>query len=1100
MSDNIRPSGQKGKKSRIRDHDAIKLKEFDISKSKFMGTNKLGQYYHEYVEQSMYRYNELKQRRANLFAFIMPAGHGKTYLAKEYGLVDVDMLVSAEEHETFVNMRRSILAGNDTWSKHNTKWYERMNQTLDLMDFSRPVVLMCHHEETAHELGAYVLAAMRLPEKEFEKNIRYRDDESKVFSRQSYHTFVLTRFADQNVFEPKDNQDLEATFLAVMNANNLAVAAPYKYDRQFTNHHYARTVPGWILRGERAGDESVNISELVKMYEVQDLPKECVDYYVRKSYTVTQFDFGVSMFEWTHQLAKIPPKCNQPRDFDREGDMVATFPPRSAKELARANVTVRRLMQTFNIFSHEDALYIARHQVGAPHVFVSGLLAGWKGLIQQTRVAELMLPWFRIHHLHWVKIMKDLHAMIRTSRFFMNTEITERDRQNMMYLDLLVGRAEYMIDELSEVEKRGGGSYAPKHLAYDPVKARFTNEQYRLDFQKALDEAYGRIQLKPKQIRLSSFSEFYRRRKTWLTKGGMVYNRLPTAFKKWSGQLFDAVNATVEAIEGRHNKQSFFEVHELGDLMADLGSDDFNVTKTMLKYEVGGKERVLLPGSLAHFIIFTYVLVLAEQQEQIGSVRLNAMSDDDIKYFDRKMNTGVYHVLYDWADFNEQHSADEMSAVIEGLGDRIAAPKDYSLFVEAIAWSMYNMKLQDRDGNRHKIWNGLYSGWRGTTWINTVLNFCYTACGLQSMERIYGESCTVYVDHGGDDIDLALSDATALPKFLRVMDDMLFNANVWKQMMGTRSEFFRNTIAGHVVYASATRALASFVAGDWEGSGRSTVTERITGLLDQVGKLRRRGLDNEVANGFVMCSISHWTKIKDGEEWLNLPGEVLHGHPEQGGLGVPDRNNQIWELDREVPKVEEDWFQVVVPGMKASQDYIGVVAEELEKFSLIIRDREALAKKMAEDAFDVEKTVDYRKYKELLRFKAKVVRKVDVVVPEVDEKLFEGFMSFKLDDQVMKKYTKAARYQEFISEIAFNGRMISREDLVSIMSDGEVSLEALDFHGNMYYRRLVPEFIALRITYYCREAINREACSAQTAETAFRTLCWMSKDYFGHMM
>ncbi|ALD89090.1 RNA-dependent RNA polymerase [Macrophomina phaseolina chrysovirus 1] len=1093
-----RKARREAKKSK--DQGIIELEKYELKDSKFMGTNKMGQYYEEYVAESMGRYLKLKERRRNLWAVLMPAGHGKTWLAQKYGLVDVDELITLEEHEKYVAMRVAILNGIDTWSGHNEQWFSRMNQTLDLFDYSRPVILLCHHEEIAHELGASVLGSILLDEKTFEANIAGRTELSKKFSRNSYKSFKLSRFSNQNLLHSKSNDDTEKFFLALMNLNNLPVAAPYKYLRIHKNYHYASDVPDWILTGEKAGDEDVDLKYLVNLHDRGKIPKEAVDYYVRESHLVTSFDFGAGMWEWTKELARLPPVMNEVREFDKDGDFGTIFPPRGPKEMTRANVTIRRLVQTFNIFQHEDAVGIAGAHVGEPHIFVASLLSAWKGLVQFTSVSGLVLPWFKVHSMHWTSRMKDLHSLVRTNRYFMNTEISEKDRQSLMYMDLLIGRAEYTVNEMSEIQKRGGETYETKHLAYDPELKRFTNRQYKTDFAQSVKQAYSRMRLNPKRINVRSFAEFYERRKTWLTKGSLVYNNLEAKQKRWEGKILDHVNEIVLEAEGRHNKQSFFEVADLLDIVATTSAENFNRTKTMLKYEVGGKERTLLPGSLMHFLVFTYVLVLAEKQEQVGSVRLNAMSDDDIRYFDKKMGNGIYHALYDWADFNEQHSADEMSAVISELSDVVVGPTDYAMFVELISWSMYNMTLQDRDRRVHKLWRGLYSGWRGTSWTNTVLNFCYTYCGLLSMERIYGKSCLLMVDHGGDDIDLMFSDPTMMPKFIRVMEEMLFNANAWKQMVGERSEFFRNTISGCRVYASPMRALASFVAGDWEGSGRSTVKERVVSLLDQIAKMRRRGLNNEMANGFVMCSISHWCKIRDGDEWVNLPGYVMHGATECGGMGVPDINNEVWLLETAVPEIDADWFKLIVPDMKSSRDYVSVVARELDRFSITIRDREEMARKFAEDSFDVEKQVDYQQYKRLLDFKTSVTGKRKVVVAMEDDVLFEQFMEFRLDDEIYKKYAKASRYIEFAGQLEMQGKTLEKEEIVNLMSDGIVSSEAVEFQGDVYYRRLVPEFIALRITYYCREAINKKACSVEVAEDAFRILCYMSQRVFKHMM
>nr|APG76049.1 hypothetical protein [Wuhan insect virus 30] len=1096
------PANYKGKGNRrpkVRSGE-IALRNYVNAHKRFLGTSKAGEDYELKRFNSMARYELLREKRRNLFAFVLPAGHGKTTLAHKYGWIDVDYLIDQDEHEYFLELRLQIMAGLNTWSNHNSEWYARMNKTLDLVDYSRPVILLVHHEETALELGALVMGTVVLAEEEFANNISRRDKVSKDFSTLSRQGVLDMRHKFTNFHFVRSNQDLERILLDTLNANQLPVACPYKYSMRFENPHYTRDVPKWVLNGQ-VEPKNINVAIIKGLYDKGKVPKECVDYFVREAGLKTAYDFGPSIFDWVKVLSKIPPKMNLPSDDDLTGDLLKLFPARSPKELSRANITMRRLVETFDIFSHDELLHICKCQVGAPQVFVASIISHWIGLGVYTPVAQFILPWYTIHHKHWTGLMKDLHSLIRTSKFFMNTEISESDRQALMYMDLLIGRAEYIINELAVVKEREAETYYTNHLSYDPYRDMYTNEQYRKDFKIAVKKAYSRINYTPKKINLKHFFDFYERRKTWLTKGSLVYNKIDRRKKDYETQMLDIIAETVHTISDRHNKQSFFEVYELMDAIGDLREEDFNVTKTMIKYEVGGKERVLLPGSFVHFMLFVFVLHIAEKQEQVGSVRLNAMADDDIRYFDKKMFKGIHHMLYDWADFNEQHSAEEMALVISELDNAILGrPRDYSMFVAAIAESMFNMYLEDRDKKRHKIMRGLYSGWRGTTWINTVLNFCYVAVALEVYERLYGVSGVLMVDHGGDDIDLMFSDGIDAQRFLRIMDSMLFNANEWKQMIGERSEFFRNTINGRVAYASPTRALASFVAGDWEGAGRAKVVERVTSLLDQIGKLERRGVSREFCNGAAMCAVSHWTKVKDGEEWLSLPKEIIHGRLEDNGLGVPDQHGEVWVLQKKVPDLDDDWVRKIVPGSKASTDYVERLSIELSEFALEIQRREELADKYAEDAFSFEERADHLKWQKLLNFRTEIVGKEKVIAPKHNEQLFGLFTEYETDLADGAKFMSVGKVSELEGFLTRNDRVLTRAEIIEIVSNGEVKEEALDFKGNLYYRRLVPEFIALRITTFCRELLNREIATPDGAEDIFETLCYMSKECYGHMM
>ncbi|QGR26538.1 RNA-dependent RNA polymerase [Chrysothrix chrysovirus 1] len=1046
------------------------------------------------IENSLSRYDSIK--RDNLFAVVMRAGCGKSHLAYKYGLLDIDEMVSDTEHDQYMDERDHIMAGKSSWSVHNNKWMNRVNKTLDLLDYSMPLIIFVHTEEAALELGARPIAFLKLSKHAHNLNIRSRKGRDGLFSVANYE---LPDPSDRvpNKYLCDSNSQLEAMFLRIMNISGLPVAGPFQYSKDVWNTSYSRDVPDWILRGTGTGSRT-NIKELVSLFDCGKVPKECVDYYVRHSNVPTQFDFGVSMWEWIKRLAPLPQMMNDKKKFNVNDDMMDVFPPKSQKEKNRLNVTIKQLQQTFDIFGHDDIMQLCEHHVGESQVFVTSLISAWKGIVQDTKVCDLVFDWFLVNEARWSDCMKSMHSLIRTSRFFMNTEISESERQKLMYLDLLIGRGEYKIDEMKEVELRSSDTYNTKHLSYDTYLNRFTNQQYKADLDQAIQLAHNRIKLNPKKINVMSFMDFYNARASWLTKGGLVSNTLPSGMKKFVSQVIDPVANIVSEIQGRHNKKSLFEVSELWEILDNVNDKNFNITKTLIKFETGKKDRTLLPGSLAHFIVFTYVLELAEKQEQIGSVRLNAMGDVDIRYFDKKMSTGIYHVLYDWADFNEQHSADEMASVIRQLGEVVPGHADYSLFVEAIVEGMYSMGLEDRDGVLHKLWSGLFSGWRGTTWVNSTLNFCYESIALLNMERISGYSCVIYIDHGGDDIDLALSEPSLLPNFLEIMDSMLFKANKWKQMFGTRSEFFRNTVTGVRVYASQSKAIPSFIAGDWEGAGKATVKERAVSLLDQIGKLMRRGVNKEMCQGFAMSAVAHWCKVKDGEEWVNLPQEIIHGREEDGGIGMPDRNNEVWELEEKVPELNEEWYRCIIPGHKASSDYVGKLAGELDRFSIVIEQRERLAQRIAEDSYDIDTTIDREAWKKLLKFKSNIKRKHKVVEDLDDDIIYEGFMDMESTEGLDNKYNKAGRYQEFIQYLSFNNRAVSKEELAHIMSDGEVSLKAIEFQGNIYYSRLVPEFIAHRAILYCKEIINKGIVDSDIASYVYNVICSMSSRIYRH--
>lgn len=49
------------------------------------------------------------RKRENILALVMPCGHGKSSLAKKYGMIDVDDLLSDEQHQEAVEDRLALV-------------------------------------------------------------------------------------------------------------------------------------------------------------------------------------------------------------------------------------------------------------------------------------------------------------------------------------------------------------------------------------------------------------------------------------------------------------------------------------------------------------------------------------------------------------------------------------------------------------------------------------------------------------------------------------------------------------------------------------------------------------------------------------------------------------------------------------------------------------------------------------------------------------------------------------------------------------------------------------------------------------------------------
>ncbi|AFE83590.1 putative RNA-dependent RNA polymerase [Raphanus sativus chrysovirus 1] len=1028
----------------------------------------------------------------NLWALVMPGGHGKSWLSREYGFMDVDDLVDGNEFYELCQMRYELIERGDLeWTVHNERWYSSLRATLEAMTFERPTVVLVHSEECALEMGAKIMGVIVLEEPQFEVNIMGRDSLGKSFSRIS-RAFVMHRSMNEiNVY--RSNDEVEGAVLALCNILNIPVACPYKYSYQYENSWYGRSTPRWLLEGSVVGREN-ETDHVLKLALQGEIPKECVDHFVQNaSPNKTSHGYGITMAQWGYMMGRIVGSVRRPQKFDLTGDMFEIFPPDSMAERHRVNVTLRRLITECDILNDADVLDIMEHHVGEKHVFVSGLVCHWLGLGVETSVADKIYVLYLVPQEQWSQLLSDFHSMIRLSGWFCTTKISEEEKQSLMYMNMYTGREMYEPDWEKVVNERKvvEGS---EFVSFDPRLKRWTRAQYLDDFDFCLQHAYSPMISNPRPVNVKNFLEFWKARRTWVAKGSTVMNHLPKEMLSYVIRFGDRM---ADVIRMRHNKKSLFENHEILDLIRET-ADTWNCSKVVAKLNETGKRRELLPGTLMHYIVFSYVLYVAEAQEPVGSTRLNVNDDDNLAYYDRKMGNGLHHMLYDWSNFNAQHSTDDMAKVIQYLARIPGCPEDYSTFCCAIADSFYHMWVIDPDGDKHEIKKGLFSGWRGTTWINTVLNHVYVAIGVMCCERIYRDFKPAYFDHGGDDLDVGFMAPQDCYKMMVVMDLIGYEATKIKQMIGYDAEFYRNTITARGVFASPSRGLANFVSGNWESGGAKTLREKASSILDQVWKLQRRGVEPWFCNKLTSMALGHWLKIKIEDEWFTLNEEIIHGDPAQGGLGIPDERGEIWILDKTVIVAKDKDLSAFLPGAYCSSDYVEVVDSELKGSFLHLRGKEGLINKLAQQSYDLEQFEERDLFREMNRQSVKKVGSIMVLTPRWNEVIFSEFQHWCAEGGRALRLEKIETLKEFVGHIFHNERRLTLKDLMTVFMNEEVTENAINFKANPYYRRLLPDFLASLVDKFTRWYGNRLDLTLDEMEKVYTTVAYMISVIYEH--
>jgi hypothetical protein len=276
-----------------------------------------------------------------------------------------------------------------------------------------------------------------------------------------------------------------------------------------------------------------------------------------------------------------------------------------------------------------------------------------------------------------------------------------------------------------------------------------------------------------------------------------------------------------------------------------------------------------------------------------------------------------------------------MQIVMHKLGNMFQRNGDMDF---CIGWLMTSFDLMEIDGKR--VYSGLYSGWRGTTWINTVLNHCYIQTAELSFQRKFGHKALEGYDGVGDDVDSKVAEVQIAYQFFEVMKDMGYEDNETKQLVTKEMhEFLRTVFTEDGVYTCINRVLPGYVCGDLERGG-ANAEERIRSNYVNIYSLHKRGLSEDIVTVLELMNVARWGRVPQANKqgYREMSPCVLHGREEDGGLGIPDVENRIWKLEVPVPRRVMDDVTMRSRHYDLTREEIYAKIDELSRLGCVKRD------------------------------------------------------------------------------------------------------------------------------------------------------------------
>lgn len=213
----------------------------------------------------------------------------------------------------------------------------------------------------------------------------------------------------------------------------------------------------------------------------------------------------------------------------------------------------------------------------------------------------------------------------------------------------------------------------------------------------------------------------------------------------------------------------------------------------------------------------------------------------------------------DFEDFNSQHSVQAMQAVVDAYGDvfsQVFSPEQ----LDALRWtsaSIGNQVIHDNVGlkEEYKARGTLLSGWRLTTFVNSVLNAVYTdtLCGDSKMRN---SSL-----HNGDDVLIGTHNMEVARRCLSEGKRLSIRIQPAKCAFGGIAEFLRIDHVRGSKGQYLTRAVATLVHSRIESKMSTDARDLVQSMESRFSDCKSRGMSQDTIAALRVLYYTHQAKV-----------------------------------------------------------------------------------------------------------------------------------------------------------------------------------------------------------------------------------------------
>lgn len=298
---------------------------------------------------------------------------------------------------------------------------------------------------------------------------------------------------------------------------------------------------------------------------------------------------------------------------------------------------------------------------------------------------------------------------------------------------------------------------------------------------------------------------------------------------------------------------------------------------TSTKYE-WGKVRALYGCDVTSFLHADYAMKAVENTLPSYFPVGERANDKYVKTVLDRMNYGV-PFCYDYDDFNSQHSVTSMQAVIDAWASVYAQDLTREQ-LDSLTWTRESIAHQEvffsEMRKQVEVHGTLLSGWRLTSFINTVLNRVY-------LEEAGLTENVEYAVHNGDDMYASCTTVLSAMNVVRKGRELGIRAQVSKTNIGTIGEFLRVDARARNPNGAQylSRAIATAVHGRIEIGKANDARNAMQAIHVRAEAILRRGGLRDSVNTVLKAQraflMRHFKLSSEVAE------AIMELHPLQGG-------------------------------------------------------------------------------------------------------------------------------------------------------------------------------------------------------------------------